>query len=244
MIIAPQQVAEDEVSSNGSPSNPPSLIIREGEIEKEVMKKTSNVTTAFLLLLFYVGWAKFSVGGDGVYIADYVLRIFIIVVIWKERHVFLSKPQWPEFMLWMLFFVFLVNDLFLYRIVFRFDSVNHFNELLFSPTTYPPIKDGFLLFFDLTVGIFMVALTEEFLFRYKISKILEDREVGLFSRYLITSLLFSSIHLPQGMVSLVSTFIWGLVLFYLYTKSKSIHFVVLLHFITNFVIFGIKALEN
>ena len=85
---------------------------------------------------------------------------------------------------------------------------------------------------------------EEFMFRYKLNEILEDWKIDIRNRYLITSILFASIHLPQGMISLMGTFIWGLFFFFVYMKSNSIHFVIALHFIADFIVFGIKTLES
>jgi membrane protease YdiL (CAAX protease family) len=89
-----------------------------------------------------------------------------------------------------------------------------------------------------------VAITEEFIFRYKLNDWLAEKQVGLFTRGLLTSLLFAFMHAPQGVIAIGESFLWGLFFFALYQKTKSLHFVIVLHFITNFILFGLMTLES
>lgn len=206
-------------------------------------KIDKNIITLFVpLILFYVGWIKFATPGYGPYYVDYGIRFLMIALIWRERSVLLTKPSWPKLSLWGIFSAVLIVYIISNHVIYSYDVVNDMNELLYKTSNYPRIEDMVLLSFDMTIGLALVAITEEFIFRYKLNEFLEGWQVSLPLRYLVSALLFCLIHSPQGLISLVETFIWGIVLFYLYQKSRSLHFVVVIHFITNFVVFGLFAL--
>ncbi|WP_028879604.1 CPBP family intramembrane glutamic endopeptidase [Terasakiella pusilla] len=208
------------------------------------MAITDNISAFILLMLFYIGWIKFPITGDAIYLADYLIRIVMLIFIWRERSVLLSKPNWPLFHMWLAFPVALIAFIFLHQMLISFEFIHDVNDYFPEPKTYPPIKNVYLLVFDMTIGLLLVAITEEFLFRYKLNEVLKGKSFNLPSRYLITSILFALIHAPQGITALIETFLWGLLFFFLYQKSKSLHFVIVIHFLTNFIIFGLMALER
>ncbi|NVK17257.1 MAG: CPBP family intramembrane metalloprotease [Methylocystaceae bacterium] len=190
-------------------------------------------------ILFYLGWVKFMAPGVGPYYVDYALRLVMLVFIWPERHILLEKPSRPKFWLIGLYVVVLVFYIWSDEKLYSNETALAFDQAFFKTSTYPAIHDPVLFWFDMTIGLMMVAITEEYIYRYKLNEVLKGLHKGLAARYLITAILFSLIHLPQGMISLGQTFLWGLFLFYLYQKSRSLQFVIILHFLTNFVVFGL-----
>ncbi|WP_417798612.1 CPBP family intramembrane glutamic endopeptidase [Terasakiella pusilla] len=208
------------------------------------MTVSRNISSLLLLSLSYIGWIKFPLEGDAVYGADYVWRLIMLVIIWQERAVLLAEPVWPALRFWFIFALFFlvmfIAHQWLYYFQFTYDLENYF----YTPARYPPIKNSLLLVFDMSIGLALVAITEEFIFRYKLNDWLAEKQVGLFTRGLLTSLLFAFMHAPQGVIAIGESFLWGLFLFVVYQKTKSLHFVIVLHFITNFILFGLMALES
>jgi membrane protease YdiL (CAAX protease family) len=208
------------------------------------MTLTNNISTFILLILFYIGWVKFPISGDAIYLVDYLIRSLMLIVMWKERNVLICRPNWPQFRFWLIFFIFFVAITLLHQALYYFQFTYDLNNFFYKAETFSPIENVFLLAFDMTAGLFLVAITEEFLFRYKLNEILRSKHIGIRFRYIITSTLFSLIHAPQGLVSIGETFLWGLLFFFLYQKAQSIHFLIVIHFLTNFVIFGLMAIED
>jgi len=192
--------------------------------------------------LFYLGWAKFMVPGVGPYYVDYLLRFAMLVFIWPERHVLFQKPGWPNLWLWGLYGIVLILYIKSDHYLYSNETALVLDQYFFQTSSYPAIHDPVLFWFDMTIGLMLVAITEEYIYRYKLNKVLKGFDLGLAVRYIITATLFSLIHLPQGMISLGQTFLWGICLFYLYQKSRSLQFVIFLHFLTNFVVFGLAGM--
>lgn len=110
---------------------------------------------------------------------------------------------------------------------------NFFKDTNF--VTFPKITNEFVRIFDLTIGLILVALSEEFIFRALALKVLEK-----FSRIniiLITSFIFSIIHWSTGVSSLIITFLIGTIFMIATLRVNSIYPVLLSHFIINFWLF-------
>jgi len=209
------------------------------------MLRLTEKQQAFILLsLFYIGWMKFPIEGDNIYLADYCLRIVMLAFIWQERHVIIKKAVWPPFYMWLVFGLFLLAYLIVNDAIYQFDIAYYINDYLYETASYPAIEDPLLLVFDMSIGLVFVAITEEYLFRYKLDRVFKKAGCSTLLRCFLTSILFATIHAPQGLISLLETFLWGVFLFVLYQRSRSLQFVMVLHFIVNFSAFGLLALQK
>ena len=206
----------------------------------------SNKNTALYILigLSYISWVKFPIAGDEMYLADYLIRVLMLAIIWQERAVLFVKPNWPSFRFLFVFAIFFLGMFVTHQWLYHFQFTYDLEQYFYNPERYPLIENSILLIFDMSVGLMMVAVTEEFIFRYKLNEYLKGKNANLLSRYLISSILFALMHAPQGLVSIGETFLWGLIFFGFYQRTKSIHFVIVIHFVTNFLVFGLTTLER
>jgi membrane protease YdiL (CAAX protease family) len=102
----------------------------------------------------------------------------------------------------------------------------------------PDITSPFWLNFDLTVGLVLVAVCEELVFRGYMKTVIcrfTNRRIGIVS---ISALAFGLIHWSTGMHAVVITAVIGAVFMFLYLRTGSLPGVMLAHFIVNFVDFG------
>jgi len=108
------------------------------------------------------------------------------------------------------------------------------NERLF---VFPPYPSTSLKIIDLTFGLLLVALSEEFIFRICLIEWLESFSLGRISVTVISCFIFATIHWGHGSVNVVLVFVWALLPAYYYQKKKDIFPCVLAHYVTNFIIF-------
>jgi membrane protease YdiL (CAAX protease family) len=104
----------------------------------------------------------------------------------------------------------------------------------------PPIQasDMSTLYFlgEITLGMTMVAIEEEFTFRVIISKVVKNYSTSLVALYLSSALLFSLFHWPSGLGSVTGGFLAGLLYMFLYHRTGSIVPSIAVHYLHNFVI--------
>jgi uncharacterized protein len=97
--------------------------------------------------------------------------------------------------------------------------------------TYPR-PDGWLLIFDLTIGIALVALHEEIFFRRAMRLALGGLGDGR-AMILISGVLFGAYHWWTGVPNMVSAGIFGLVAMQLYCRSGALWPIVVIHYLAD-----------
>lgn len=104
--------------------------------------------------------------------------------------------------------------------------------------TWPPIESEPERLFDLTVGLLLVAITEELIFR-KFARRHFDRQ-GLRPDQIIfrSGLLFGLIHWEQGVASVLNAWVFGALAMAAYIQTNRLWVPIVAHYIVNLLIFG------
>ncbi len=194
----------------------------------------------FCISLFLVGWGKFYLSPPWIFIADYGLRILIVWLLWDQILTALHQWRMPRFRIWLAAIGVCVVLLAVDQWVSSLQAYDEFNQLLFTPVSFPLPDQVPLIVFDYTVGLILVALSEEFVFRRVFLEKAEESGWSTTKLYVLSSLIFAFIHIPQGLASFTTAFIWGVVLMYFYLKTRTILFTVLMHLVVNMWYFGLS----
>lgn len=191
-----------------------------------------------LVCMFFIGWGKFLLEGPSVYFVDYALRISILLVFFLT---FRTKPLLEGHIISKNIFYGVVLFSFCITVDQLFYGTPweaHFDVLLFKPLKYPKIDNDFLLAFDLSVGLILVGLSEEGVFRVLFSKLAIDGNWSVRKLYGWSSFWFAVIHLPQGLTHTVSAGIFGLLFMYFYRRTGSFLYVAIAHTMIDIWFFG------
>lgn len=90
-------------------------------------------------------------------------------------------------------------------------------------------------YFDLTAGLALVALSEELVFRYQFTRTFPN---SVAVQYLLSTLAFALIHVPQGVTGVVVTGLIGLLLMALYRATRTLAAPVVAHFLIDLILFA------
>ncbi|WP_161635358.1 CPBP family intramembrane glutamic endopeptidase [Aquimarina macrocephali] len=110
-----------------------------------------------------------------------------------------------------------------------------FEEPLLNPSNLGSIDFSLDIVFKMIYTIILLPVLEELLFRRIIFKSLLNKYSNLWIAILISSLLFSIIHLSIN--NLIPTFLFGVIASYIYFKTNNIWYSILLHVISNLIWF-------
>jgi len=100
------------------------------------------------------------------------------------------------------------------------------------------IPNPLLYWFDLTIGLFIVALSEELVFRKFLFHWLMRLKQPVWLIVLISVLFFSLAHWGNGIAMLIYTFVIGIAYMFAYLKIKRLWPLIAAHWMENFIIFG------
>jgi membrane protease YdiL (CAAX protease family) len=100
-----------------------------------------------------------------------------------------------------------------------------------------PRPDGWLLLFDLTAGLVLVALHEEIVFRRVMREVLAPLGDGR-SMALVSALLFGAFHWWTGIPNMAAAGIFGYVAMRIYCRSGALWPLVVIHYLADFWYFG------
>lgn len=100
---------------------------------------------------------------------------------------------------------------------------------------FPKINDDRLRLVDLTLGLALVALCEEMIFRYLSVKVFPTSSV---TQYVISSLAFGLFHAPQGLLLVLVSMGLGLLYMWLYKITRTLAAPVLSHYLVDLIIFS------
>lgn len=95
-----------------------------------------------------------------------------------------------------------------------------------------------LRLFDLTVGLILVAITEELVFRKYLRRTLEFLRCSQTSVIWVSSILFGLIHWEAGSASVINAAFFGMLAMLAYYRTNQLWPCILAHYIVNFVVFA------
>lgn len=194
------------------------------------------------IFLFVVGWAKFGLDQPWIYAGDYSLRLVIILCAIQGLSRRYRALNLPDIKIGGLALISSIILLYFNGLYENIDFVKGLNSAFFETVSFPLPESKWLLGFDFTLGLFLVALSEELVFRGLFVSLAEKWRWSDFKLYFMSSLIFGLIHLPQGIVNVFTGVLWGLLLMYLYKRSRSLWFVVVIHYLVDVWFFGLDWL--
>lgn len=201
--------------------------------------RRTRLEPRLLLLLcaaiLFSGWVKFLFDDYTVYIFDYLFRaVCLAVVFWNCSLIDLAAPpsRWVRTLV-LTAIVFYV-ELTIFQ-VYRYIRVP---DLLFYNHLFPRLEKGSFLYFDLTVGLVLVALSEEIVFRYLFTMLWQHRGWPRATLYITSSIAFGLLHLPQGLALVAFASVTGFMFMFLFRFTGSLWPVVVVHYIFNLLVFS------
>ena len=102
----------------------------------------------------------------------------------------------------------------------------------------PPIDNASWDWFDLTVGLFLVGVVEELVFRGYMLNLLQRFTNNTVVIVVLSAIVFGLIHWSLGFHSVLVTAIIGAVFMFAYIKTKALLPIMLAHFAVNFIDFA------
>ncbi|MFQ5765785.1 MAG: CPBP family intramembrane glutamic endopeptidase [Rhodospirillales bacterium] len=185
--------------------------------------------------ILFAGWAKFLFDGHAVYVLDYLSRgVCLAVVLWSRSLAGLAAPpsRWVRALL-------LTGVIFLVALgAYQFYRYFEVPDPVFYQDLFPRLEEGAFRTFDLTVGLVLVALSEEVVFRYLFAILWQHRGWSVPMLYVASSFAFGLLHLPQGLALVAFATVTGFLLMFLYRDSGSLWPVVAVHYALNLLIFS------
>jgi hypothetical protein len=192
------------------------------------------LTSIFLLndfLFFYVKSYK------GWLLVDYstrLLAILIITYLIKTKECLFSdfglvKIQLKPFALWAVLLS--ITGVLIDQIGWEF-----FEKVLPKvwALPFPKIENPFVKAFDVTVGIALVSVTEESIFRGYYFSVLRDRVKSPVLIVTISSVIFGLIHWSCGLHAIIATALWAVLPMVSVLRTRSILPAMVAHFATDF----------
>ncbi|MDC7217488.1 MAG: CPBP family intramembrane metalloprotease, partial [Spirochaetales bacterium] len=101
--------------------------------------------------------------------------------------------------------------------------------------------DSPLYMLDMTLGLALVAISEEVIFRGLAYTALRDRNYSIPKVFLISAIIFGLIHWSQGPVAIMATAITGSGLMICMYCTGSIYPTIIAHYVINYLSFSGKA---
>ena len=100
------------------------------------------------------------------------------------------------------------------------------------------IPSDYLRIFDLTIGLILIAVSEELVFRKFALNWLKRSGFGVLGCILISASIFALMHWGSGLNRVAATFVFGVASMGLYIRHTRLWPVVVAHYITNFIAFA------
>jgi len=197
------------------------------------------VLAAPFFLNDFVFWAFGS--GYGVYLSDYATRILVLAVMlfWVQaRSVISARPRPMGISIWPLIAIVMALIVIGEPVFDRIDNgVDEWTGIgkLFR---FSSIDGPFLYWLDLSLGLFLVALTEELVFRKAARRWFHDIGAGPIITIIASALIFGLMHWGGGAGQVVAATGAGAVYMALYLKMNHLWPLVLAHWGHNFLAFG------
>lgn len=197
------------------------------------LKGNKPLVLLISLLIFHFGWVKWW-ALDWFYAIDYFERAAIVAL-------FVAAFGWPKFVrrLGIQDFAAIILALVGFAIIHYFEV--HFSSTgilpqLWSPSFYPSINAAWLKYFDISVGLILVAVSEEIVYRKLAFDVLVKRFKAPMA-YVLSSLLFAALHVPLGSIAFVITFLDGFVFMAVYRWRRNLLVPIAAHFLVDLYFF-------
>lgn len=199
-------------------------------------RMTPTLLLSVCLMIFVVGWTKFMAPSILIYFLDYAFRIVCLMILLPGhwRRIFTLPPR-PWLALALTIPVLMI-DLALLAGYWNLPPAAAAPFL--GVADYPRLPPSGLLTFDLTVGIALVALSEEAIFRYLFTQSWAERRGSTEALYVFSSLAFGLIHLPRGIAVVVTAGVIGLLYMWLYRRTQSLWPPMIAHYVTDVVAYS------
>ena len=199
----------------------------------------SNRMYLFLLIfIFHLGWLKFYVEGQELYVIDYGLRVLVILLFLKTMRWHIVLQGSISFKMVLYGFVAFTACVLFSDYVDTLSWERSFDTYFFQTVSFPVIADKALLLFDLSIGLLLVGLSEEAVYRVLFVKEAEERGWGNVQLYVYSIFWFAILHLPQGLTNVVIAAVFGYFLMWFYLRTRSFLFVSVAHLLVNMWFFG------
>lgn len=196
-----------------------------------------------ILAIFYLNdFANIFVKNSATWLSiDYTTRaavIFIVFILIKKGilaadYFVLKRLPFGELLLYSI--VLIISGVAIDQFVWRF-----FEGIL--PHTglgnWPGINNVYIKWFDLTVGIALVAVSEELAFRGYMVSFLKEKGFKNYAIVLAGSLVFGFAHWSIGLHAVISATVWAIPPLLFVLKKKSIYPVIAAHFVTDIISFS------
>jgi len=108
--------------------------------------------------------------------------------------------------------------------------------------SYPKIEPPSLFYFDISMGLLLVAISEELLCRVVLFNVLNRHIKSHLLIIVISAAIFGLMHWSKGVGNMASTTLLGIFFMWGYIKSQSLKTVVAAHFAIDFMVFGLPNL--
>jgi len=181
------------------------------------------------------------------FLVDYIFRIIVIgvliLMIKKERlkieDLGFIRIKIDKLVIWIIslsILSILLNNT-LWRILYK---ILPKTQQMF----FPSYDNNLIKVFDLSIGIMLVAFTEEIVFRSCYLLILKDKIKSNILIIIISCIVFGMIHWSLGLHAIVAAAIWGIMPMVSLIATNSIWPAIVAHYLTDFVAFSGIIPEN
>jgi len=206
--------------------------------------RSTRLEPRLLLLLcaaiLFTGWVKFLFDGHTVYIIGYLFRVVCLaVIVWSCSLSSLAAPP----LRWVRAIVLTAIVFYVELTIFQAYRYFQVPDPFFYNHLFPQLEKAWFLYFDLTVGLALVALSEEIVFRYLFAKLWQHRSWSTPSLYIASSIAFGLFHLPQGLALVTFAMVTGFIFMFLYRFTGSLWPVVAVHYLFNLLVFSKAGCE-
>lgn len=204
-------------------------------------KRSPGMVFGILLVPFLLNDLAFMAldGSYAIYVADYGFRLVVLAIAlgWIAAQAPARQPRQSNWTLSLAIAAALLLPLLEYPADLIDREVDRITGLhgLFR---YPPIPHPALNWLDLTLGLLLVAISEELVFRKLARRWLEDRGVSALGLILISAFILGVMHWGGGAGQVAAAFLLGLIYMWFHQRLERIWPLILAHWGHNFLAFG------
>jgi len=196
------------------------------------------LAAAFYLNDFvFIYWS----GQPSLYFADYAVRIFVLTLCLGLPEVraitfqTLSTRRWGWVPLLLVIPMLVVVDRAAHKFVepVIVEQIGRTGLFYFGRIENIPLR-----VFDLTVGLMLVAISEELVFRKFALHWLRNAGCGALACILISASIFATMHWGSGVNRVASAFVFGAIAMAVYLRHTRLWPLIVAHYLSNFIGFA------
>ena len=102
---------------------------------------------------------------------------------------------------------------------------------------FPVIENNLVRWLDLTLGLALVAISEELIFRSAMGPLLRQRAYSPAAVLWVSAILFAAIHWSGGLGVIVTALVAGVLFMWVYQRIGSVVPLIVAHFLVDFLLF-------